>query len=134
MPETIIPLRNAHKKNSYKFYLNKVVSTDEVAIFSKFACQLHLIEMKEPSGGIVCKVWNEVNKLRKQSHLMVAKEGFVDDHNQGFSKTQHLKARSCSSMRYHKVCTFHILKSTHVIKVFTVHQLELTDTSASEGL
>ena len=65
---------------------------------------------------------------------MVAKEGFVDDHNQGFSKTQHLKARSCSSMRYHKVCTFHILKSTHVIKVFTVHQLELTDTSASEGL
>ena len=80
------------KKNSYKFYLNKVVSTDEVAIFSKFACQLH---------------------------LMVAKEGFVDDHNQGFSKTQHLKARSCSSMRYHKVCTFHILKSTHVIKVFT---------------
>ena len=134
MPETIIPCRNALQKKSYKFYLNKVVSTDEVAIFSKFACQLHLIEMKQPSGGIVCKVWNEVNKLCKQSHLMVAKEGFVDDHNQGFSKTQHLKARSCSSMRYHKVCTFHILKSTQVIKVFTVHQLELTDTSASEGL
>ena len=29
-------------KKSYKFYLNKVVSTDEVAVLGKFACQLHL--------------------------------------------------------------------------------------------
>ena len=60
---------------------------------------------------------------------MVAKEGSVDDHNERFSKSQHFKTCSSSSMGDHKVRTFHILN----IDLDLILAI-LTDTSANEGL
>ena len=51
------------------------------------------------------------SKKHHNSHLVVAKQRFVDNHDQRFSKPQHFKASSSPSMRDHKVCTFHILKN-----------------------
>ena len=85
------------------FYLNKAVSTDEVAILCKFTCQLHLENKKNLFPPIL-------KTSLTSPHLVVAKERSVDNHDQRFSKSQHFKAGSSASMADHKVRTFHILK------------------------